>query len=313
MINGHIENGFYINSGLERLTQVYPVRKVLGNLYELAKSDALNPNYGAAIFGDSPAETREAGLLIGRLVAYAAKQDRWVGYDSGLTPTDLSLVQKARTETLNDTAQGILSALGANLIKLEVSDGKVYVTPTLNLIRFVHTQLQEVFSKGPDLRSTLLTKRQYEVLLTAARLGYRSGVISHVSKTLEIGIKTAEIHLQQIHERLHVHDNFSAVYRAYDAGILKLEEVVGEQLLDLDSRLGALTQREKEVLCVYVSHALKKDGVGIKFIAPELDISIKTLESHLTRIYQKFDVHNLAQMATVAYALMTHPQHIKQN
>lgn len=56
----------------------------------------------------------------------------------------------------------------------------------------------------------------------------------------------------------------------------------------------ALTAREREVL------RLIAQGLKNREIAETLSIAIKTVETHRTKIMQKLDLHNSAELATYA-------------
>ncbi len=73
------------------------------------------------------------------------------------------------------------------------------------------------------------------------------------------------------------------------------EELVKEYLEGSDSNGASLTPREREVL------RLIAQGQKNREIADELGIAIKTVETHRTKIMQKLDLHNSAELA--AYAI----------
>lgn len=73
------------------------------------------------------------------------------------------------------------------------------------------------------------------------------------------------------------------------------EDLVKEYLEGSDMAGGSLTAREREVL------QLIARGHKNREIADELGIAIKTVETHRTKIMQKLDLHNSAELA--AYAI----------
>jgi two-component system response regulator NreC len=73
------------------------------------------------------------------------------------------------------------------------------------------------------------------------------------------------------------------------------EELVKEYLEGSDMAGGSLTAREREVL------QLIARGNKNREIADDLGIAIKTVETHRTKIMQKLDLHNSAELA--AYAI----------
>ena len=60
-------------------------------------------------------------------------------------------------------------------------------------------------------------------------------------------------------------------------------------------RFDTLTGREKEVL------KLLAEGNSVKEIAGDLDLSLKTVETHKFNLMRKLDIHNKAQL--VQYAI----------
>lgn len=73
------------------------------------------------------------------------------------------------------------------------------------------------------------------------------------------------------------------------------EELVKEYLEGAELGGGSLTSREREVL------RLIARGLKNREIADDLGIAIKTVETHRTKIMQKLDLHNSAELA--AYAI----------
>jgi len=71
-------------------------------------------------------------------------------------------------------------------------------------------------------------------------------------------------------------------------------DLVREHLAGGDSAGTALTPREREVL------RLIAQGLKNREIAEALSIAIKTVETHRTKIMQKLDLHNSAELATYA-------------
>jgi two-component system, NarL family, response regulator NreC len=60
-------------------------------------------------------------------------------------------------------------------------------------------------------------------------------------------------------------------------------------------RLGTLTKREREIL------KLLAEGLSVKEIAANFDLSVKTVEAHKFNLMRKLDIHNKAQL--VQYAI----------
>jgi two-component system response regulator NreC len=61
------------------------------------------------------------------------------------------------------------------------------------------------------------------------------------------------------------------------------------------ARFGALTKREREIL------KLLAEGLSVKEIAANFDLSVKTIEAHKFNLMRKLDIHNKAQL--VQYAI----------
>lgn len=95
------------------------------------------------------------------------------------------------------------------------------------------------------------------------------------------------------------HDELMAAIASVRAGKHYLgpglnEEAVREFLDGADTVAVALTAREREVL------RLIAQGLKNREIADTLSIAIKTVETHRTKIMQKLDLHNSAELATYA-------------
>jgi two-component system response regulator DctR len=70
-----------------------------------------------------------------------------------------------------------------------------------------------------------------------------------------------------------------------------LEERRAQRLLQ--ERLGELTQRERDVM------ELVARGLPNKLIADQLDISVRTVEVHRARVFDKMDVKSAVELANV--------------
>lgn len=89
--------------------------------------------------------------------------------------------------------------------------------------------------------------------------------------------------------------------RAVSAGGKFISPSISDKILNSAPLAGAgrtvLTEREREILTLIAS------GLTNKKIADQLSISIKTVETHRTRILQKLDIHSTADL--VKYAIRT--------
>ncbi|MEY4027657.1 MAG: hypothetical protein RLZZ329_1377, partial [Pseudomonadota bacterium] len=59
----------------------------------------------------------------------------------------------------------------------------------------------------------------------------------------------------------------------------------------LQSRLGELTDRERDVMRLVV------EGLPNKLIADQLDISVRTVEVHRSRVFDKMEVKSAVELA----------------
>jgi two-component system, LuxR family, response regulator DctR len=65
----------------------------------------------------------------------------------------------------------------------------------------------------------------------------------------------------------------------------------------LQSRLGELTERERDVMQLVV------EGLPNKLIADQLDISVRTVEVHRSRVFDKMEVKSAVELANLLRAL----------
>jgi two-component system response regulator DctR len=65
------------------------------------------------------------------------------------------------------------------------------------------------------------------------------------------------------------------------------------QSAGLVSRLAELTERERDVLRLVV------EGLPNKLIASQLDISVRTVEVHRSRVFEKMDVKSAVELANL--------------
>jgi two-component system response regulator DctR len=62
---------------------------------------------------------------------------------------------------------------------------------------------------------------------------------------------------------------------------------------DVASRLAELTERERDVLRLVV------EGLPNKLIADQLDISVRTVEVHRSRVFEKMSVKSAVELANL--------------
>ena len=66
----------------------------------------------------------------------------------------------------------------------------------------------------------------------------------------------------------------------------------------LQSRMAELTERERDVMRLVV------EGLPNKLIADQLDISVRTVEVHRARVFEKMDVKSAVELANLVRSLM---------
>ena len=71
------------------------------------------------------------------------------------------------------------------------------------------------------------------------------------------------------------------------------------QSADLVSRLAELTEREQDVMRLVV------EGLPNKLIASQLDISVRTVEVHRSRVFEKMDVKSAVELANLLREIST--------
>jgi two-component system response regulator DctR len=71
------------------------------------------------------------------------------------------------------------------------------------------------------------------------------------------------------------------------------------QSADLVSRLAELTEREQDVMRLVV------EGLPNKLIASQLDISVRTVEVHRSRVFEKMDVKSAVDLANLLREIST--------
>jgi len=88
------------------------------------------------------------------------------------------------------------------------------------------------------------------------------------------------------------------VDRVEQALLLSQERLVARTKQDfLQSRLGELTERERDVMRLVV------EGLPNKLIADQLDISVRTVEVHRSRVFDKMEVKSAVELANLLRAL----------
>jgi two-component system response regulator NreC len=133
---------------------------------------------------------------------------------------------------------------------------------------------RELLRRRPEARVVVLTMHADP---TYRRLARAAGARGYVLKTQDVGSLTAAIHA--------AHGDGEYVAPQLE----RVESGVHER-----TPLALLSQREREVFSLIVR------GHSNASIARELSISVKTVETHRTRINRKFDVHSSADLLRFA-------------
>jgi two-component system, LuxR family, response regulator DctR len=88
------------------------------------------------------------------------------------------------------------------------------------------------------------------------------------------------------------------VDRVEQALLLSQERLMARTQQDfLQSRLGELTDRERDVMRLVV------EGLPNKLIADQLDISVRTVEVHRSRVFDKMEVKSAVELANLMRSL----------
>lgn len=139
-----------------------------------------------------------------------------------------------------------------------------------------------VAETNPDVKFLALSvSDQAEDVIAMIRAGARG----YVTKTIDPGDLASAI------RRIHAGD---AVFSPRLAGFV-LDAFAGAIPVDVDPELDQLTSREKDVL------RLIARGFAYKQVARKLNISIKTVETHVSSVLRKLQLsnrHELARWAT---------------
>ncbi|HZR18854.1 MAG TPA: LuxR C-terminal-related transcriptional regulator [Verrucomicrobiae bacterium] len=135
-----------------------------------------------------------------------------------------------------------------------------------------------------------LTGREIQVLRFIAK-GLHNRQIAH---RIQRSIKTVEKHRQSLHTKLSTHEVAGLTRHALAMGLMGRSPRARRRL---DDRAKLLTPRELEVL------RLVAQGSGNKWIASELQRSIKTVDHHRENIMKKLGIHEVAGLTSYAVSL----------
>lgn len=83
-------------------------------------------------------------------------------------------------------------------------------------------------------------------------------------------------------------------YLSPDISHLVVQDYLNSVPEDLSSAFSILTERERQVL------QLVAEGLTTKAIAYDLDVSVKTIETHRQNVMEKLDIHSVAELTKYA-------------
>ena len=83
-------------------------------------------------------------------------------------------------------------------------------------------------------------------------------------------------------------------YLSPDISDMVVQDYLNAVPEDLSSAFSLLTDREREVL------QLVAEGLTTKAIAYDLDVSVKTIETHRQHVMEKLDIHSIAELTKYA-------------
>lgn len=141
-----------------------------------------------------------------------------------------------------------------------------------------------------EQRRAQLTYRELQILRLIAKGLHNRQIASRIHRS----IKTVEKHRQSLHTKLSTHEVAGLTREALAMGLLESPRWA---LRRLNRRAKLLTSRELEVL------KLVAQGSGNKWIANELQRSIKTVDHHRENIMKKLGIHEVAGLTTYAVFL----------
>ena len=135
-----------------------------------------------------------------------------------------------------------------------------------------------------------LTRRELQILRLIAQGLHNRQIAARIRRS----IKTVEKHRQNLHSKLSTHEVAGLTQHAMKLGLIEKAHRAAGGLANCAKRL---TPRELEVL------KLVAQGSGNKWIASELNRSIKTVDHHRENIMKKLDIHEVAGLTWYALSL----------
>ncbi len=184
-----------------------------------------------------------------------------------------NLLEKAGHEVIGEAADGRTALVMAQTLQPDVAVLDLSM-PLLNGLDAAH-EIQRVSPQTATILLTMYADKSY--VLQALRVGARG----YVLKT-----QAAEDLIRAVHEI-----SAGGLYLSPGVAVSVVDAYLGKAGDDADP----LTPRERQTL------QLIAEGKTTKEIARLLGLSVKTAESHRTRLMQKLDIHDAAGL--VRYAI----------
>ncbi|MFY9465123.1 MAG: response regulator transcription factor [Sediminibacterium sp.] len=205
------------------------------------------------------------------------------------------------------------------MIRLGITDDHQIVIDGLSALLKDKSAVQIVCTanNGKDMLR-LLDENEIDILLTDVMMPGMSGLelaseVKHQHPDIKIialsmngeGIIVDQLINQAsiagyLLKQTDVHELMAAIQKVYNGGIYFPDTILNA--LEAQSRLrqqvdtAHLTQREKEII------ALMEKDLSNKQIADQLDISVRTVETHRKNIFRKTGTNNVLSLVKWAYA-----------
>lgn len=151
----------------------------------------------------------------------------------------------------------------------------------------------------PEGRAVSLEERLCSAVRRAALSGVSFLTVSYALQLLERELRRLicrvlqERPAEEIINAIVELDEFC--HRIYDYVALAFLHTAGRGQIDAGQPAGNLTERESEVFELVV------EGYRTREIAERLGVSVKTVEHHRNRVFQKFGVSNVVELVRLAF------------
>ena len=170
---------------------------------------------------------------------------------------------------------------------IEVGRGEAYYGPQVvsRIVDQYAARLADPEPEAPEETPAIdaLTPRESEVLKHIAQ-GHSK---KETAELLGLSVSTVSNHTHSMMVKLGIRNNVKLARFAYDEGLISLPEVD-------DDSVEQLTQREADTL-KHVAAALTTQE-----IAEQVDISVKTVATHIHNAMNKLGIHNRVKLALFA-------------